>query len=62
MKKEIKVCIEEYINSFYGKRKPNKEAFRRKCKQGKIPNAIQEGSNWYLIVEEETLKQSEKKS
>ncbi len=59
MKKEIKVCLKEYIESFYGNRKPNEETMRKKCKANKIPNAIKEGGRWFIKVEvEETEKKS----
>lgn len=56
---KIKVCLKEYIDRFYGNKKPNEEAMRRKCKANKIPNAIQEGGKWFIKVEaEETEKKS----
>jgi len=47
------MCLQEYINKYYGDTKPNITRMRKKCREEKIPNAIQEGGRWYVVVEEE---------
>jgi hypothetical protein len=56
---KVKVCLREYIDLFYGKKKPSCEAMLRKCRKGEIPNAIKEGKKWYIVVEQESLNQRE---
>ena len=55
MTRKIKMCLQEYINKYYGDTKPNITRMRKKCREEKIPNAIQEGGRWYVVVEEEIL-------
>jgi hypothetical protein len=43
MKRQIKMCLQEYIKKYYGETKPNIHWMRKKCREEKIPNAIQEG-------------------
>lgn len=59
MTKEIKICLREYIARFYGNQKPNVEAMKRRCRDGKEPNAIKEGGKWFIKVQVEEM---EKKS
>ncbi len=56
---KVKVCLREYIERFYGKKKPNIKTLQRRCKKGKIPNAIKDGKKWYIIIDKEPLNQRE---
>ncbi len=37
----------------------NIKTLQRRCKKGKIPNAIKEGKKWYIFIDKETLNQRE---
>ena len=60
MTRKIKMCLQEYINKYYGDTKPNITRMRKKCREEKIPNAIQEGGRWYVEVEEITTSERKK--
>lgn len=62
MKKQIKVCIKEYMRKYYSDLgKPNADTIRRRCRKGEIKNAIKEGRNWYFIVDQEDPNKAKKK-
>jgi hypothetical protein len=61
MKRQIKMCLQEYIKKYYGETKPNIHWMRKKCREEKIPNAIQEGGRWYVVVDEEITTNERKK-
>ncbi len=48
----MKVCIKEWIEREFGKKKPNEAWIRRKCREGKIPNATKIDRNWYIEIKE----------